>query len=224
MTAPATRASSAPAQPCGDACGTATGVEAHRPVVRRVLALSLLSLLWMTAEGGLGLYAGLQAHSVSLLGWALGSVIEGLASAIVVWRFTGSRRLSAVSERRAQRAVAFSFWLLAPFITVEAVRDLLGDHHVRTTTIGIVVTATSLLVMPALGLAKNRLGRHLDSRATAGEGNQNLLCAAQAAAVLLGLGIHALTGVDWIDPLIALALAAWAVREGGRAWHGEECC
>lgn len=224
MTAPTARASTAPAQPCGDACGTATGVEAHSPVVRRILALSLLSLLWMTAEGGLGLYAGLQARSVSLLGWALGSVIEGLASTVVVWRFTGGRRLSATSERRAQRGVAVSFWLLAPFIAVEAVRALLGDHHVRTTPIGIVVTVTSLLVMPALGLAKNRLGRHLDSKATAGEGNQNLLCAAQAAAVLLGLGIHAVTGVNWIDPVIALALAAWAAREGARAWRGQDCC
>ena len=209
---------------CGDTCGAGAGIQAHGPAVRKVLWLSILSLLWMTAEGGLGLYAGIQANSVSLIGWALGSGIEGLASVIVIWRFTGARRLSETSERRAQKAVAVSFWLLAPYIAVESVRDLLGTHEVSTTALGVAVTASSLLVMPGLGLAKRRLARHLDSDATAGEGTQNLLCAAQALAVLFGLGVHAATGENWVDPAIALLLAAWAVREGREAWRGEDCC
>lgn len=209
---------------CGDNCSTEPGIGGHGPAVRKVLLLSVLSLVWMTAEGALGLYAGLSAHSVSLIGWALGSVIEGLASVIVIWRFTGRRRLSNTSERHAQQAVAVSFWLLAPYIAVEALRNLLGGSHVQTSIIGIAVTASSLLLMPALGIAKTRLARHLDSNATAGEGTQNLLCAAQALAVLIGLGVHAVTGVDWIDPVIALGLAGWAVREGREAWRGEDCC
>lgn len=209
---------------CGDACGTSGGVQDHGPAVRTVLWLSVLSLVWMTAEGGLGLVAGIQANSVSLIGWALGSVIEGLASTVVIWRFTGSRRLSEHAERRAQKAVAVSFWLLAPYIALEGVRHLVGTPEVGTTALGVAVTASSLVVMPALGIAKTRLARHLDSGATAGEGAQNLLCAAQALAVLIGLGVNAATGVDWVDPVIALLLAAWAVREGRRAWRGEDCC
>ena len=178
----------------------------------------------MTAEGFVGLWAGYDARSIALIGWAFGSVIEGLASIIVIWRFTGSRRLSETAERRAQRGVAVSFWLLAPYIVVEAIRDLVGSQAVRTTTLGIVVTAASVLVMPVIGVAKKRLGARLDSGATAGEGTQNLLCAAQAAAVLVGLGVHAATGVDWLDPVIALGLAAWAVQEGREAWEGEDCC
>lgn len=220
MTAP----TPAGTRPSHDACGTGAGAPPCGPAVRTVLWLSTLSLLWMTAEGGLGLWAGIQANSVSLIGWALGSVIEGLASVIVIWRFTGSRRLSESSERRAQQAVAVSFWLLAPYIAVEAVRDLFGTHEVRTTALAVAVTASSLLVMPAIGLAKTRLARHLDSEATAGEGTQNLLCAAQALAVLIGLGIHAVTGANWVDPVIALMLAGWAVREGWEAWRGEDCC
>ncbi|MCW2709211.1 MAG: putative conserved integral rane protein [Frankiales bacterium] len=213
------------AQGCVDGCGTAPkGAAGHGGAVAKVLLLSWFSLLWMTVEGLLGLYAGVQANSISLIGWALGSVIEGLASVIVIWRFTGSRRLSETAERNAQKAVAVSFWLLAPYIAVEGLRDLFGGHHVETAVLGIVVTASSLLVMPALGVAKRRLGEHLDSEATAGEGTQNLLCAAQAAAVLIGLAVHAVTGVDWVDPVIALALAAWAVREGLEAWRGEDCC
>lgn len=90
--------------------------------------------------------------------------------------------------------------------------------------LGIVLTAASLLVMPLLGIAKQRLGRTLDSGATAGEGVQNLLCAAQAGAVLLGLGLTAALGWWWVDPIIGLAIAVVAVTEGRKAWRGEECC
>jgi hypothetical protein len=89
--------------------------------------LAWFSLAWMTGEGVLGLVAGITANSISLIGWALGSVIEGLASIIVIWRFTGSRTVSETSERHAQRAVAISFFLLAPYIAVESVRDLVAD-------------------------------------------------------------------------------------------------
>ena len=207
----------------GTSCCPGTG-NAPASSVRAVVWLSVMSLLWMTAEGALGLYAGVRADSVSLLAWALGSVIEGLASVIVIWRFTGSRALSEMVERRAQRGVAVSFWLLAPYISVAAVRDLLGTHEVRLSTLGVVVTASSLIVMPGLGLAKRRLARRVGSAATAGEGTQNLLCAAQAAAVLLGLGVHAVTGANWVDPAVALLLAGWAVREGREAWRGNDCC
>jgi divalent metal cation (Fe/Co/Zn/Cd) transporter len=201
-----------------------TASSTEQRAVRTVLLLSWLSLLWMVGEGVLGLYSGLRAHSVSLVAWALGSAVEGLASVVVIWRFTGSRRLSETAERRAQRAVAVSFWLLAAFIAAEAVRDLLGTATERTSALGLAVTAASLVVMPLLGTAKRRLGALLGSEATAGEGTQNLLCAAQAAAVLAGLAVHALTGAEWPDPVIALALAAWSVREGREAWAGEDCC
>ena len=136
----------------------------------------------MTAEGAIGLAAGITAGSIALTGWALGSVVEGLASIIVVWRFTGARTISESAERRAQRGVAISFWLLAPYIAIQAVRDLAGGHHVAVTVLGIAVTASSVVIMPALGITKQRLGRRLSSGATAGEGIQNLMCAAQAAA------------------------------------------
>jgi len=186
--------------------------------------LAWASLVWMTAEGVLGLVAGFAAGSIALIGWALGSTIEGLASVIVVWRFTGSRTLSETAERRAQEAVAVSFWLLAPYIVIETTRDLIGGHHTDTTLLGIVLTAVSIVVMPALGIAKRRLGTRLDSEATAGEGTQNLMCAAQAGAVLIGLAVTAAwSGGSWVDPVIALGIAAWSIWEGIEAWRGEEC-
>jgi len=208
----------------GDPVGAPARSAGWHRAARRARQLSWVSLAWMTGEGVLGLVAGLRAGSVSLVGWALGSVIEGLAAVIVIWRFTSTRTLSDTAEGHARRAVAVSFFLLAPYIAVAAVRDLLTGHGSETTVLGIAVTSVSLLGMPALGIAKRRLGAALGSGATAGEGGQNLLCAAQAGAVLLGLAATAALGWTWVDPVIALLLAAWAVREGREAWHGQDCC
>ncbi len=191
---------------------------------RLAVLLSWASLAWMTIEGAVGLYAGVRASSVSLIGWALSSVVEGLASVIVIWRLTGDRVLSATSERTAQKGVAVSFWLLAPYVATQATHDLLTRTHPGHSRLGIALTAASLLVMPALGKAKHHLGARLGSAATAGEGTQNLLCAYLAAAVLAGLLANTAFGWWWLDSLIALAVAAVAVLEGRRAWAGEDCC
>jgi divalent metal cation (Fe/Co/Zn/Cd) transporter len=189
---------------------------------RTIRALSWASLVWMTAEGVVGLVAGIGARSLSLVGWAVSSVIEGLASVIVIWRFTGSRILSESAEGRARKAVAVSFFLLAPYLVVQAVRDLVTGHASEATLLGVLVTTAGVVVMPVLGLAKHRLGRVVGSQATVGEGTQNLMCAVQAAAVLLGLALTATVGWRWVDPVVALLLAAWALREGQEAWAGED--
>ena len=106
--------------------------------------LAWASLAWMIAEGAIGLIAGITAGSIALTGWALGSAVEGLASIIVVWRFTGARTMSESAERRAQRGVAISFWLLAPYIAIQALLDLATHHPATTTVLGIALTAGSV--------------------------------------------------------------------------------
>src|ERR1700757_4924239 len=106
--------------------------------------LAWASLLWMCAEGVIGLWQGFVAGSISLIGWALGSAVEGLASVIVVWRFTGSRALSETAERRAQRGVAISFWLMAPYIAAESAWDLADGHHAGASAIGIALTTVAV--------------------------------------------------------------------------------
>jgi divalent metal cation (Fe/Co/Zn/Cd) transporter len=178
----------------------------------------------MLTEGVVGLWQGMTAGSIALTGWALGSAVEGLASLIVIWRFTGSRTMSETAERRAQRGVAVSFWLLAPYIGAESIFHLLAERRAATTVIGIVLTAVSLLAMPILGRFKHHLAARLGSAATAGEGTQNYLCAVQAAAVLIGLAVTAAWPPGWwLDPLIGLAIAAVAVWEGIQSWRGEDC-
>ncbi len=189
----------------------------------RARTLSMLTLVWLGLESTLGLAAGLAAHSVALIGWGLSSLVEALASLIVVWRFTGARTLSPHAEGRARRAVAVSFWVLAPYLVVHVLHDLDEGYRATPTVLGIAVTAVSLVSMPALGLAKRRLGARLGSAATRGEGAQNLMCAAVAGGVLAGLWLNTL-GWWWVDPAVAVGLAAVAVREGARAWRGHDCC
>ena len=179
----------------------------------------------MTVEGVLGLIAGLDASALSVIVWAASSFVEGLASVIVIWRFTGPRTLSERSERAAQRMVAGSFLLLVPFFVYEAIRRLVVGSDTTSSTLGIVVTASAIVLMPALGQAKLRLGRRLGSRATAGEGIQNLMCAAQAAAALIAL-VGASAGLGLIDPIAALVVAAIAATESVRLWRGaqDDCC
>jgi divalent metal cation (Fe/Co/Zn/Cd) transporter len=179
----------------------------------------------MCTEGAVGLWQGLASGSAALTGWALGSAVEGLASLIVIWRFTGTRTLSATAERRAQHGVAVSFWLLAPYIAAQSAWDLAVGHHAQTTAVGIALTAVAVVVMPLLGQVKHKLGARLDSAATTGEGTQNYLCAAQAAAVLAGLAVTAAwPGGWWADPVIGLAIAATAAWEGLQFWRGDDCC
>jgi divalent metal cation (Fe/Co/Zn/Cd) transporter len=191
---------------------------------RRARQLSWISLVWMTVEGVGGVLSGIAAGSISLVAWGLTSGVEGAASAIVIWRFTGSRTHSESSERTAQRLVAISLFLLAPYIVVESLRDAIGGHRADASTFGIVLTAAAVVVMPLLGQAKRRLGERLGSIATAAEGAQNNLCALQSGAVLVSMALIAISGSLWIfDPLAALFIAAIAVTEGLEAWRGEDC-
>lgn len=120
--------------------------------------------------------------------------------------------------------MAVSLWLIAPYIAAQSAADLLGGHRVDATQGGIVLTAVALLEMPVLGHTKHKLGQRLGSQATSGEGTQNYLCGAQAAAVLAVLAVTAVwPGAWWLDPAVGVGMALVAAREGLRAWHGEEC-
>lgn len=195
----------------------------HRTAAR-ARQLSWVSLAYMGIEGAVAIAAAIIAGSVALLSFGLDSVIEGLASAIIVWRFTGTRILSQTAETHAQKAVAVTFFLLAPYIAYDSITTLAAGRHAETSWLGIGLSITSLIVMPILGLAKKRLGTRLGSGATAGEGAQNLLCAYLAAAVLTGLLGNTLLGWWWLDPVVALGIAGLAVWEGVESWRGENCC
>lgn len=178
----------------------------------------------MALEGGIAIAAGIVAGSIALIGFGIDSVIEGFASVVIVWRFTGSRTLSEAAENRAQKLVAIQFFVLAPYVGIESVRALIEGHHPETSIVGIALATSSLVAMPMLGRAKQRIGSQIGSSATASEGKQNLLCAYLAAALLVGLLGNALAGAWWLDPTVGLLIAALAVQEGREAWRGDACC
>lgn len=197
--------------------------ESFEHLAGRVRLLSWASLAYMTMEGGVAILAGVLAGSVALIGFGIDSAIEGFASAIIVWRFTGSRVFSEVAEHRAQKLVALQFFILAPYVGFESVQALVEDKRADVSWLGIALSASSVIVMPYLGIAKQRIADQIGSAATKGEGRQNMLCAYLAGALLLGLLANAAFGAWWLDPIVGLLIAAVAVREGLETWRGEGC-
>jgi divalent metal cation (Fe/Co/Zn/Cd) transporter len=196
----------------------------YQQLARRVRLLSWLSLGVMSVEGIVALAAGIMAGSIALVGFGLDSAIEGFASVIIIWRFTGSRMLSERAEQRAQKLVALQFFVLAPYVGVESVRALLGADHPDVSALGMALAVWSLVTMPLLGIAKQRIADQIGSAATKGEGRQNMLCAYLAGALLIGLAGNAVAGAWWLDPVVGLLIAAVAVKEGVEAWRGDGCC
>jgi divalent metal cation (Fe/Co/Zn/Cd) transporter len=131
---------------------------------------------------------------------------------------------SHTAEERAQKLVAVQFFLLAPYVGFESVRSLAAAEHPDISWVGIGLAVGSVILMPLLGIAKQRLADQLGSAATAGEGRQNMLCAYLAGALLIGLLGNALAGAWWLDPAVGLLIAGVAVKEGREAWRGEGCC
>jgi divalent metal cation (Fe/Co/Zn/Cd) transporter len=198
--------------------------ERYDELARKVKRLSWLSLGAMTIEGAVAITAGVIAGSIALVGFGLDSAVEGFASTIIIWRFTGSRVFSERAERRAQKLVALQFFLLAPYVAIESIRTLADGTHADVSPVGIGLSVFSLVTMPLLGVAKQRIADEMGSAATKGEGRQNILCAYLAGALLVGLVGNAIFGAWWLDPVVGLLIAGVAIREGSEAWRGEGCC
>jgi divalent metal cation (Fe/Co/Zn/Cd) transporter len=204
---------------------TASPATADRAaLVRRARALAWLGVGWHVVEAAIAILAGLAASSIALIGFGADSLIESAAGFIVLWRFAAARMSSDAAERRAQRLIAVSFYVLAAYVAVEAVRSLAGGAEPSTSWVGIALAAFTAATMPPLAIAKARVGRRLGSSATTSEGRQNMLCAYLSVGLLLGLGANALLGWWWADPVAALAIAAVADREGRDAWRGQDSC
>jgi divalent metal cation (Fe/Co/Zn/Cd) transporter len=183
-------------------------------------------IAWHFVEFAIALAAGVAASSIALIGFGADSLIEALAGFVVLWLFTGRRLHSPTAERRAQQMIAVSFYVLAAYIGVEAIRTLIGGNEPDVSWVGIGLAAVTAPTMPLLAMAKRRVGHKLGSSATVQEASQTQLCAYLSIGLLVGLGANALFGWWWADPITALAIAAVALREGRESWRGDscECC
>ncbi|MFY0408044.1 cation transporter, partial [Solicola sp. PLA-1-18] len=180
------------------------------------------TIAYNVAEAVVALTAGAQASSTALVGFGLDSVIEVSSAAAVAWQFAGPD--PEARERVALRIIACSFFGLAAFVGVDAARALLGGSEAKHSTVGIVLAAVSLAVMPFLSWAQRRAGRELGSRSAVADSHQTLLCTYLSGVLLLGLVLNGLLGWSWADPVAGLVIAAVAVKEGVAAWRGDGCC
>jgi divalent metal cation (Fe/Co/Zn/Cd) transporter len=191
-------------------------------LARRVRLLVAATITYNVIEAVVAITAGTLASSTALIGFGLDSVIEVSSAAAVAWQFSGTDHERR--ERAALRIIAFSFFALAAYVTVESVRALVGADHAAHSTVGLVLAAVSLAVMPLLSAAQRRAGRELGSRSAVADSKQTLLCTYLSAVLLVGLGLNSTLGWWWADPVAALVIAAVAVKEGREAWRGESCC
>ncbi|MGH9279494.1 MAG: cation transporter [Acidimicrobiales bacterium] len=210
---------------------TAVHVTLARPdAVRRSRRLNRQTIGWNVAEGVIAVIAGMVAGSVSLIGFGLDSGIEVSAAVILAWRLSKERAGGCMEDfdRRATRLIAASFAALAVYVAVESSRDLIGGSAPEVSPVGTALAAVSLAVMPVLARGKRRLAPVLGSRAAMSEANQTSLCALLSGVVLAGLGLNALFGWGWADPVAGLVIAAIAGREAVRTWRAETladtCC
>lgn len=192
--------------------------------VQRARLLAGLGVGWHAVEAAIAIIAGVMAGSIALIGFGADSVVEALAGFIVLWRFAAVRASSEAAEQRAQKLIAISFFLIAAYVGVEAIRNLLGGEIPQTSWLGIGLAAMTTVTMPLLARAKARVGDQLGSSATKSEGQQNMLCAYLSVALLVGLGANVLLGWWWADSLTAFAIAGVAIKEGWETWKGDPCC
>ncbi|MBM7792605.1 cation diffusion facilitator family transporter [Paenarthrobacter ilicis] len=189
---------------------------------RRIRLFAAATITYNVIEAAVALWAGGVADSSALIGFGLDSIIEVTSALALSWQFAAKD-----PERREHltlRIIALSFFALAAFVAVDAVRSLTGEGEARHSMAGIVIAALSLAVMPVLSWAQRRAGRELGSRTTVADSKQTLLCTYLSAVLLIGLVLNSALGWWWADAGAALVIAGIAVREGVNAWRGEACC
>jgi len=182
---------------------------------RRAFLLEYLTMGWMTVEASVAIAAGLAAGSIAIVGFGLDSVIEFLAAGVVIWELRGG---SEQRQRRALQVIGLTFLALALYVGVQAVRDLAAHARPESSLPGVLVAGAALVVMPLLARAKRRTGRALENPTLVAESAETAFCAWLSATVLVGVGLNALLGWWWADPVAALVIAGFAIKEGLEAW------
>ena len=195
--------------------------------IKQALRIEYLSLGWNVLETFVGFAAGVASGSIALIGFALDSVVEASSAGALVWRLRseGRRGWSAEDiERRAVRIVGWAFVALAIYVGAKATYDLATGAQPEESTVGIVLAAVSLVVMPWLAARKRRMAKALDSRALDADSHQTSLCTFISGVLLVGLAANAWLGWWWADPVAGLGIAALAAKEGHELLTTERFC
>ena len=196
--------------------------------LRRGLLLEYLTVGWNILEGVIALAAGVLAGSPSLIGFGVDSVVESISGGVLAWRLRselhgeGNEEAYEAIERRAEQFVGIAFLALAAYVAFDAVASLLNGDRPAISPVGIAVTAVSIAVMLWLARAKRAAGTALGSRALLADANQTQACWYLSFTTLAGLALNAVFGLWWADPVAALVIVVFLVREGLEALRSEE--
>ena len=199
-----------------------TAASRREVLARRIRFLVAATITYNVIEAAIALAEGTRVSSAALIGFGLDSIVEISSAAAVAWQFAAKD--PEMREKAALRFIAYSFFALAAYVSVDAVLSLAGLREPQPSTIGIALAVASLVIMPALSLAQRRTGRELGSASAVADSKQTLLCTYLSAVLLGGLVLNGMFGWSWADPVAALGIAALAVREGVNAWRGDPCC
>lgn len=188
---------------------------------RRIRWIVAATIGYNLIEAIVAIGAGAAASSGALVAFGLDSTVEVMSAAAVAWQFT--RRDAERWEKGTLRVIAVAFFALAVYVTATSLMTLIGRVEAEHTTLGMVITALSVIVMPFLSLAERRAGRELGSATAVADSKQTLICTYLSAAVLVGLVLNSLFGWWWADAVAGLVIAGFAIREGLEAWRGDAC-
>jgi divalent metal cation (Fe/Co/Zn/Cd) transporter len=206
-----------------------SAISPRTTLVRHALLLEYGTVGWNVIEGLVAVAAASSSGSIALLGFGVDSFVETASGAILIWRLRAEGRAEDAQaiehlDRTAHRLVGASLFALAAYVTVEAALTLRTGDRPAVSWIGVAVTAISLGVMWWLARAKRRAAAALGSRALEADSFQTTACWWLSLITLSGVGLNALIGWWWADPVAALGMTWFLVREGREAWRGDDCC
>lgn len=193
-------------------------------LTRRGLRLAQATVAYNVVEGVVAVTAGLLAGLVSVVGFGVDSAVESVSGVLVALRLAARLRHGEADERKerlALKAVAVTFFVLAAYVTAMGVHSLVDGEEPDRSPVAIALLLTSIVVMPALAVAKRRVGLRLRDNLVLADAAETRICVLLSISTLAGVVLHALTGAAWLDPVAAFVIAAFAVHEGKEAWEGE---
>ncbi len=202
---------------------TLTAAETER-LTRRGLRLAQFTVGYNVIEGAVAVTAGLLAGLVSVVGFGIDSGIESIAGVLVAIRLSARLRHGHADERKeriALKLVASTFFLLAAYVTIEGIRSLINGEEPESSSLAIGLLVASIIVMPVLAAAKKKVGTRLKDNLILADAAETRICVLLSISTLLGVGLYALTGAAWLDPVAGFVIAAFAIHEGREAWEGE---
>lgn len=198
------------------------------PLLSRAMRLAYLTIGWNVIEGVVAVAAASAVGSVALLGFGVDSFVESASGGIVVWRLLAERSARDACEvkrldTRARRLVGASLFLLAAFVLIKAGKALWFEERPEVSSVGIALLVLSMAVMLWLAREKRRVAAALESRALEADAFQTTACWWLSVTALIGIALNGTLGWWWADPVAAIAMTYFIVKEGREAWEGKEC-